>query len=232
MSETLEQMRENICREADKMKRKWDESHKPSIYRPGDKVWVAAVTFTGQAGAPKLHCAYYGPYEVEAKVHDNAFKLRGLPKGIHPTQNVTNLRPFIETPERFNTRPRQPIPQPIVVDGQVEWEVEGIESHRLRGSIVEYLVRWKDCPQTSWIPRSQLDNAPKLVARYDRAHGLACPARQTGRSRRSRADLLIPPPCGVVTVGSPHTTITRPTRAGRPGLPSNGTSSVTRVRCY
>ena len=186
ISETLEQIRDNICREADKMKRKWDESHKPSQYRAGDRVWVTAGTFAGQVGAPKLHCAYYGPYTIVERVHDNAFKLRGLPDGIHPTQNVTSLRPFVETPERFRTRPRQPIPQPIVVDGQVEWEVAGIESHRLRGTTVEYLVRWKDSPQTSWIPRSQLANAPRLVAQYDRAHGLACPARHTGRTRRSR----------------------------------------------
>ena len=145
ISETLESMRDNICREADKMKRKWDESHTPSPYHAGDKVWVSAMTFAGQTGAPKLHCAYYGPYVIDEKVHDNAFKIRGLPDGVHPTQNVTNLRPFVETPERFRTRPRQPIPQPIVVDGQVEWEVEGIESHRLRGTTLEYLVRWKDC---------------------------------------------------------------------------------------
>ena len=169
------------------MKRKWDETHKPSTYHRGDKVWVAAVTFTGQAGALKLHCAYYDPYVIDAQVSDNAFKLRGLPLGVHPTQNVTNLRLFVESPVRFATRPRQPIPQPIVVDGQVEWEVEGIESHRLRGTTVEYLVRWKDSPQTSWIPRSQLGNAPKLVARYDRAHGLACPARRTRRTLRSWA---------------------------------------------
>ena len=92
ISDTLEQMRENICREADKMKKKWDETHKPSTYRRGDKVWVAAVTFAGQAGAPKLHCAYYGPYVIDAQISDNAFKLRGLPPGVHPTQNVTNLR--------------------------------------------------------------------------------------------------------------------------------------------
>ena len=71
------------------------------------------MTFAGQTGAPKLHCAYYGPYVIDEKVHDNAFKIRGLPDGVHPTQNVTNLRPFVETPERFRTRPRQPIPQPV-----------------------------------------------------------------------------------------------------------------------
>ena len=91
ISETLEQIRDNICREADKMKQKWDESHKPSQYRAGDKVWVTAGTFAGQVGAPKLHCAYYGPYTIVERVHDNAFKLRGLPDGIHPTQNVTSL---------------------------------------------------------------------------------------------------------------------------------------------
>ena len=49
ISETLEKMRDNICREADKMKKRWDETHKPPTYRPGDKVWVSAVTFAGYA---------------------------------------------------------------------------------------------------------------------------------------------------------------------------------------
>ena len=186
IQDTLSRMRENICREAEKMKKKWDETHKPSTYKVGDKVWVAASTFAGQTGAPKLHCAYYGPYSIGEKVNDNAFVICGLPPGIHTTQNVTSLRAFVESPERFRTRPRQPIPQPVIIDGHEEWEVEEICEYRRRGNALQFRVKWKDCPQSSWVTRPQLKNAPRLLSQFERLHGLSSPAQRPGKKHRSR----------------------------------------------
>ena len=134
VEETLAQMRDNIVQAAEKMKEQKEASLTGHTYEVGEQVWVNARVFTGQAGPPKLHCAFYGPYRIIAKVNDNAYEISGLPATVHQTQNITELRPFVESPERFNTRPRQPIPEPTIVDGEEEWEVEEIRAFRRRGS--------------------------------------------------------------------------------------------------
>ena len=152
------------------------------LFEEGERVWLRAHAFVGQDGAPKLHCAYYGPYVITKRVNDNAYKLHGLPDGVHSTQNVSELRPFVESPVRFRTRPKPPVPQPIFVNGHEEWEVDDIIGYRQRGNHLEYRIKWRDCPQTSWVKRSQLENAPRLLKRFEKAHGLATTA--TRRTRR------------------------------------------------
>ena len=38
------------------------------------------------------------------RINDNTYKLGDVPLGIHAIQNITELRPFVETPKRFKTR--------------------------------------------------------------------------------------------------------------------------------
>ena len=55
-------------------------------------------------------------------------------------------------------------PDPIVVDGSLEWEVERILRHRHVGcgKQLQYLVHWKhyNLSDASWEPMSGLSNAP------------------------------------------------------------------------
>ena len=68
----------------------------------------------------------------------------------------------------------QGVPEPIWVEDGPEYEVERILEHRARRSGVQYLIRWKgyDPSEDSWLPESDLRNAPEVLNAYKRSVGL------------------------------------------------------------
>ena len=124
-------------------------------------------------------------------MNDNAYKLADIPLGIHATQNITELRPFIESPERFKSRPKPPVPKPLLVRGRIEWEVEDIMETRIRANRREYKVKWKDSPGFTWEPRENLTNASRKLHQFEVTHGL-CGSKP--RSRKKDARTHLPPP--------------------------------------
>jgi deoxyuridine 5'-triphosphate nucleotidohydrolase len=90
---------------------------------------------------------------------------------IHPVFHVVKLKPHVtnEIPER--TPPK--VPDPIVVDGHEEFEVEEIiDSRRYRGKI-QYLVKWKNFPieANSWEPSSIMkEDVPEMVKKFHKDH--------------------------------------------------------------
>ena len=59
-------------------------------------------------------------------------------------------------------------PPPVLVDGELEYEVEAIIRHRGQGARRQYLVLWKGYPlhEATWEPASHLTNAGELLADY------------------------------------------------------------------
>ena len=55
----------------------------------------------------------------------------------------------------------QLLPPPIKVDGEEEYEIEKIVSHRLRGRGYQNLIRWKcyESTEDCWLPERELSNA-------------------------------------------------------------------------
>ena len=119
----------------------------------------------------KLSKLYEGPFVVEAKVGENAYRL-GLPAvKLHPVFNVSQLRPYHDPSEMFSERTADPSP-PVVIDGENEWEVEAVISHR---DVVagqqrrrQYLVKWVGYStlHNTWEPEELLDHARTEVDRY------------------------------------------------------------------
>ena len=101
---------------------------------PGDLVLVSARAHPPADIVRKLRPRYYGPYPVKAKVHDNAYKLEGLPSAMPSTINVEFLRLFQPTPTCFAFRPNRTVATPVFVGDHLEWEVEAIVAYRPRGS--------------------------------------------------------------------------------------------------
>jgi hypothetical protein len=66
----------------------------------------------------------------------------------------------------------QPPPPPTIVDGQEEYEVDSIISHRDikkgRSTRREYLIRWKGygIEHDEYIPEKDLGNAQNKIAEY------------------------------------------------------------------
>jgi molybdopterin-guanine dinucleotide biosynthesis protein len=70
--------------------------------------------------------------------------------------HTSMLRPYVadETGERM-----PPAPEPVLVDGFEEYEVEQILVQRRSRNQTQYLVKWKNYPvsDASWEPHSNLE---------------------------------------------------------------------------
>ncbi|KAL1922706.1 uncharacterized protein VTP21DRAFT_10245 [Calcarisporiella thermophila] len=123
--------------------------------------------------AKKFLPRYVGPFPVIKKVSPHAYTL-DLPFTfrIHPTVNITQLKPFIENPDEFAAR-EQPPPPPIFRNdsGFLEYDVEKILGVRGRGNKREYFVKWNGYPdeENTWEPLAHLQNARDAIRRFEAA---------------------------------------------------------------
>ena len=106
-----------------------------------------------------------GPFRIEKLVGPVACKLDlgTRLKGVHNAFHISLLRPYHTRGDGVSP------PEPIVIDGTAEFEVEQILAHRdHRGCAQEYLVRWAghDSSEDLWLTESDLQNAPAVLRRY------------------------------------------------------------------
>jgi len=79
----------------------------------------------------KLVKRFVGPYKIKAIISSNVVELK-LPATvkIHPVVNVSQIKRYVD---QVNGQ-RKEIPQPMVIEGEEEWEVEKIlNKRRIRG---------------------------------------------------------------------------------------------------
>ena len=160
----------NLRDAADAMKERHDRRRKPLLLEPGDLVLLSAKSHSAFEGRRKLGPCYFGPYVVEAKVHENAYKLNGLPPEVPPTQNVQFLRRFYPTPRKFMSRPEAEYARPIQVDTHVEWEVEAITDHRILPTGTQYKIKWVGEQLQSWLRAKHLRNCQRMLREYQAQH--------------------------------------------------------------
>jgi hypothetical protein len=103
----------------------------PSQHKEGAQVWLEAVNLKIKHQKTKLAPKRYGPFTVEREVSPVAYQLR-LPAswGIHNVFHASLLSPYYETEAHGPNFSRPP---PDLIDGQEEYEVERIISHRRHG---------------------------------------------------------------------------------------------------
>jgi len=63
-------------------------------------------------------------------------------------------------------------PQPVVIEGEEEWEVEKIMNKRKVQERDKYLVRWKGytAEEDTWKSRENLKNAMELVKEFEKEY--------------------------------------------------------------
>jgi len=85
---------------------------------------------------------FVGPYKVKVIIFSNAIELE-LPSTIkiHPVVNVSQVQQYKAQVEGQ----RKETPQPVVIEGEEEWEVEKIINKRKVRGRDKYLVQWKRC---------------------------------------------------------------------------------------
>ena len=168
MKTALEDAQQNLTAAQQRMKAYADRSRRDETFRVGMEVVLNTRNLQQlDKHLPlKLRKRWVGPFKVEKVVSPVAYRL-SLPPGwkIWPVFHVSNLKRFRRSNEFV--REDQPLP-PILVDGEEEYEVEGILRHKGDGARRRYLVLWKGYPLTeaTWEPESHLEHAPQILEDY------------------------------------------------------------------
>ena len=98
-------IREHQKQVAQRMKERYDRHRKELKLQSGDLVMVSTKTYSAFEGQRKQGLRYTGPYVVQTKINDNAYRIIGLPPGVPATQNVQYLIAFRPSPKKFRARP-------------------------------------------------------------------------------------------------------------------------------
>ncbi|CAI7932355.1 unnamed protein product, partial [Closterium sp. NIES-54] len=136
-----------------------------ALSRPGH---VAAIQIEGMN--PLLKGLFtHGPFLVEEQVTPVTFRL-WLPDSwkIHNDFHVQILKPY-QDPNKLYTGRQPPLPPPVLVNDELEYEVESVLAHRRRRhGALEFLVRWKgyDPSEDSWVSEEDMSNARRSLRDY------------------------------------------------------------------
>jgi hypothetical protein len=137
------------------------------VFGVGDKVLLSNKHFIPpayQGRKRKLAGKFAGSYEVVQFESPVAVKL-SLPSGTkaHPVFHTSMLRPYV--PDTTGERTPPP-PEPVIVDGFEEYEVEEILAQRRSRNQTQYLAKWMNYPvsDASWEPRLNLEGNEALIA--------------------------------------------------------------------
>jgi len=144
MRAAIEEAKSAICKAQDDMKRYYDHRRTPApVFNPGNKVFLNALDIWTTCPLQKLSHRRLGPFVVERRIRPMAYHLK-LPhwmKQLHPVFNVVKLTPAPDDP--IPGRKLTDHPPPIIIDGELEWEVEEILNSRWHRRRFQYLIKWK-----------------------------------------------------------------------------------------
>jgi hypothetical protein len=170
MKTGLEEAHSALKKAKDDMARFYNRRRTPAPrYKPGDRVYLDAKDLKTTRPSQKLAHRFLGPYVVERTIGRNAYKLK-LPRSmsrIHPVFNVIKLKPAPEDP--IPGRRAAPPPEPVIVEGETEYELEKVlDSRRYRGKL-QFLVSWKGYgrEENMWVDEHDL-HAEDLVKEFYR----------------------------------------------------------------
>jgi hypothetical protein len=132
----------------------------------GTKVWLDVRHIQTTRPSRKLDRKRLGPYAVKRQespyTHELELPTRGL--RIHPVHHVSLLDPVAR-----DLLPGQQItpPPPVDVDGDQEYQVEGVEDSRMYRNQLQYLVWWTRYDQMTWEPAKDVDGLQALDALHE-----------------------------------------------------------------
>lgn len=159
MERALEEAHAVLVQAQQDMIRYYDQKWRPATtLKPGDKVYLESNDIHTTCQLQKLSHRRLGPYKVLEAVRTHAYRLR-LPRTmnkVHPVFPVIKLTPTV--PDSIAGQCPKPPPLPVVVNGELEWEVEEILDSRMFWNHLQYLVKWKGYgrEEASWEPKSNV----------------------------------------------------------------------------
>ncbi|MBD5605269.1 MAG: DDE-type integrase/transposase/recombinase [Candidatus Eremiobacteraeota bacterium] len=168
--------RSNMLQAQQEQKRQADRHRREELFAVGDEVLLSTrdlvlAKAADQQRSSKLTARFVGPFRIARVINDNAYELELPPQlRVHPVQNVSKLRRYRRSPQRFDGRAQaaaRPPPDFVDATGDGEYDVERIVAQRRRGRRVEYLIKWQGYPNEdcSWEAASRL-HCPELLAEF------------------------------------------------------------------
>src|SRR5258708_2770768 len=149
-----------------------DKHRSPApLLKIGNRVYVKVKYFCTTRPSKKLSEKNLGPYEIIAIPGSHSFTLC-LPQhfhSIHPVFHISQLEPVESEPFPQHV---QPLPPPIEIDGDIEYEVSEVLDSRVdrhfRGNkSLCYLVCWTRYEgteeETSWISTQDLKHTQDVI---------------------------------------------------------------------
>src|SRR6266446_2050338 len=166
MSQMQDEAKAALKHTMDEMAQYYDHQRSPTpAYEVGAKVWLNAQNYMTTCPTKKLDHKWLGPFVIKKVISPAAIKLRLSPheQGIHPVISVSNVCPY--HPDPILEHLLNPHPNPVLVDGSEEYEVESIVDSKYRYQRLHYLVKFKGWldSDNEWLPADHLANAPDVV---------------------------------------------------------------------
>ncbi|QRW25857.1 Retrotransposable element Tf2 protein [Rhizoctonia solani] len=142
------------------------EEGSPTIFEIGEEVWLDARNINLKTLSPKLSEQCLGPFKVIEKISKRAYRLE-----LPPTMRIHNVFyvGLLSKVKRDNKCAFVSRPPPITVDGEEEYEVEGITDMEERNGKWFFRVKWKGYgpEENMWEPWENLKNAGKILKKYE-----------------------------------------------------------------
>ena len=135
-------------------------------WKVGDKVWLEGRNLCLHYPAKKLAPRQEGPFEISHVISPLAYHLRLLPTWkIHDVFHASLLSTYRETAKHG---PNFINPPPEEIEGEEEYKVANILSHRGTPGRQTYLVSWKgySSAENTWESETNLQHAQTLLKRY------------------------------------------------------------------
>ena len=153
----LEQAQERMQNSSSKHRRHLE-------FQVGDFVLLSAKNIELKfEGVKKLMHKYFGPFEILRRVGPMAYELKiPLSMGIHVLFHVILLKLY------KRAGPYLLVPPPALLPcGGLEFEIEKVLNHRvLENGSREFLVRWKDDDQDTWLEEVETPNCASALEEY------------------------------------------------------------------
>lgn len=149
------------------MKEQYETGKKsPHVFKVGDLVWLTAKNITIHQQTPKLGPRQLGPFKVLERVGELDYRLE-LPHylKLNPVFHVNRLSPWHD-----NEITKPPIPEPVTIEGEEEYEIDDILDSRIFRRQLQYLIKWKGYTEgdNSWEPVKNLAHSKELITRFHR----------------------------------------------------------------
>jgi len=142
MEEVQGEAKAALTKAQEEMRRYADRKRGEAVeYKVGDLVLLSTKDLKWQMvgqSLEKLVEQFVGPYKIKAIISSNVVELE-LPATvrIHPVVNVSQIKQYVD---QVNGQ-RKEAPQPVVVEGEEEWEVEKILNKRKVRGKDKFLVQ-------------------------------------------------------------------------------------------